>query len=189
MWSEPAEWLERVVEVAASASASASASVSLSLVKVSNVLEDAKVTSAAMQAAAKGVVECSFSKSSTTRSMAGPPVAAAAGAAAGRPPPRVDSSPTRAESLVAGCSRDALEALVLHSLEAGTPVTLERLEPLQEPEAEGADDAPGAIPSLLRSRQTIPPPDAPPPDAPHEPELAPAVVDRRTAVINMHGRY
>ena len=189
MWSEPAEWLERVVEVAASASASASASVSLSLVKVSNVLEDAKVTSAAMQAAAKGVVECSFSKSSTTRSMAGPPVAAAAGAAAGRPPPRVDSSPTRAESLVAGCSRDALEALVLHSLEAGTPVTLERLEPLQEPEAEGADDAAGAIPSLLRSRQTIPPPDAPPPDAPHEPELAPAVVDRRTAVINMHGRY
>ena len=53
MWSEPAEWLERVVEVAASASASASASVSLSLVKVSNVLEDAKVTSAAMQAAAR----------------------------------------------------------------------------------------------------------------------------------------
>ena len=42
---------------------------------------------------------------------------------------------------MAGCSRHALEALVLHSLEAGTPVTLERLEPLQEPEAEGADDA------------------------------------------------
>ena len=147
MWSEPAEWLERVVEVAASASASASASVSLSLVKVSNVLEDAKVTSAAMQAAAKGVVDCSFSKGSSTRSMAGPPVAAAAGTAAGRPSPRVDSSPTRAKS---------------------------RLEPLQ-PEAEGADDAAGVVPSLLRSRQTTPPPDAPPPGARHEPELAPAV--------------
>jgi len=147
MWSEPAEWLERVVEVAASASASASAAVSLSLVKVSNVLEDAKVTSAAMQAAAKGVVDCSFSKGSSTRSMAGPPVAAAAGTTGGRPSPRVDSSPTRAKS---------------------------RLEPLQ-PEAEGADDAAGVVPSLLRSRQTTPPPDAPPPDARHVPELAPAV--------------
>eukprot|EP00964_Phaeocystis_antarctica_P136334 scaffold100767_cov45-Phaeocystis_antarctica.AAC.1 len=74
--------------------------------------------------------------------MAGLQVAAAAGAAAGRPSPRVDSSPTRAES---------------------------RLEPLQ-PEAEGADDAVGAVPSLLRSGQTTPPPDAPPPDAPHAPE-------------------
>eukprot|EP00964_Phaeocystis_antarctica_P124365 scaffold88038_cov36-Phaeocystis_antarctica.AAC.2 len=49
-----------------------------------------------------------------------------------------------------------------------------RLEPLK-PEAEGADDAVGAVPSLLRSRQTVPPLDVPPPDASHEPELALAV--------------
>ena len=44
-----------------------------------------------------------------------------------------DASTSAGASLVAGCSRHALEALVLHSLEAGTPVTLESIEAAARP--------------------------------------------------------
>ena len=101
------------------------------------------------QAAAKGVVECSFSNRSSIRALAGPPgaaaaavapaaaaAAAAAGTAAGRPSPRVESS------------QDVLST-----------------------RTSGADDAAGAVPSPLRPRQTTPPP-----DAPYEPELEVTVV-------------
>ena len=44
-----------------------------------------------------------------------------------------DASTSAGAPLVAGCSRHALEALVLHSLEAGTPVTLEAIEAAARP--------------------------------------------------------
>ena len=44
-----------------------------------------------------------------------------------------DASTSAGASLVAGCSRRALEALVLHSLEAGTPVTLASIEAAARP--------------------------------------------------------